>query len=418
MRSVQTLPASCFTRSFALCSRGDKAGVDFSLQQRTNLLPSITTRDHDMDPAKKEALIRLGLESAMKTLEKSAAVPDLVLQAAEAANISSASPTVGALLLAVATDIKEADKTALRAFVFSNIATERLLNKAQVTAACAYLKAAKVSAAADINVAEFDRACGAGVRFSDEEIRGRAREVLGRHAEELRTARYTFPIMDVLREMKEGDGGWGWADGGKMKAALDAEVLEVLGPKNADDEKMIADAFAAKKAAAKEKDKAAAAGAGGKGAAAVAGAGAGSAGTPAATPVASPAPGAGAAATASGEPSSPFVARELTSAINSPALLEEHRRVTGGKIRTRFPPEPNGFLHVGHAKSMNLNFEGAFLALGKDPKTEGETIFRCVARPRAALARVYPSRWRCASTGVGALLMPLVAPVAGGEDDS
>ena len=52
-------------------------------------------------------------------------------------------------------------------------------------------------------------------------------------------------------------------------------------------------------------------------------------------------------------------------------IIEEDIRtgVNDGRVHTRFPPEPNGYLHIGHAKSICLNF-----GLGK--KYHGQTNLR------------------------------------------
>lgn len=118
-----------------------------------------------------------------------------------------------------------------------------------------------------------------------------------------------------------------WADGKKMREIFDAAILALLGPKTAaDTEAMESGKKKGKKDAKKkvetvepevEKEK------------------------------------------------EGFEGRDLETSKNSAELIAQHLKATGGKIRCRFPPEPNGYLHIGHAKSMYLNFKGAFERVGK-----------------------------------------------------
>lgn len=68
-----------------------------------------------------------------------------------------------------------------------------------------------------------------------------------------------------------------------------------------------------------------------------------------------------------------------------PALRDAHLAATNGEVWTRFPPEPNGYLHIGHSKAIFVNFGCAAFHGGKTYLRYDDT------NPEAEEARYFES---------------------------
>ncbi|XP_068237763.1 probable glutamine--tRNA ligase [Palaemon carinicauda] len=230
----------------------------------------------------------------------------------------------------------------------------RINQEAKLTAA---IKFVQNSVSGSINIEEFEKSCGVGVEVSQDEIEAGVASIIGKHKEPLLSQRYRYNVGPLIGQVRA---SLPWADSKKVKEEIDLQILTLLGPKGEED---LVKPPKVKNAEKKEKvDK-----------------------TDSAPQekqcltmtellrtVQFHAPG-------ENHKTDGYIITDQTE-----RLLKEHLKVTGGQVRTRFPPEPNGILHIGHAKAININFgyaaaNGGVCFLRYDdtnPEKEEEKFFK------------------------------------------
>ena len=310
-----------------------------------------------MDADLEKKLTDIGIpKSKIDDIAKKKKYIERIKYVLEQGNITTADKETGNLIILVAEKVNPAFNHRIP-LLLKYVNSKEITSSHQLDACVEYLRK---KGDEELNEEDFKKQCGIGVKITEEDIKKEADEIMKKYIDQIKNERYKFPSVKILYDVKS---KFSFVDPKLCKKVIDEEIDKLLGGKNENElkeEKMRKEFEDLKKkskdkksfseedkkrlselkeelkkfdeALQKKKEE-----------------------------LSSQNP---EEEKSEKDKLSSLMARDMRSALNTTELIKKHLEVTGGKIMTRFPPEPNGYLHLGHAKAMRFCFTSASNAGG------------------------------------------------------